>query len=67
MKVTAKLGKSVFQIDDTGSNVSTITRWNSDGVTEFFVPRQLLVNFAIELAKEALVPLLQKVLSGVKL
>lgn len=59
--ITAELGKTVFEIEDsTTPGVVKITRTNSDGAKEFFVPRTLIVKYTIQRLEKQLLPLLLK-------
>lgn len=63
-KIRSNLGNTVFEIEDSNTpGVLKIVRTNSDGVTEFFVPRGLVVGYAVQRAEEVFFP---KILEALK-
>ena len=59
-KATAKLGNTSYELAESSPGILKITRANSDGVTFFFVPKDLITEYALRRAEEALLPLLRK-------
>jgi hypothetical protein len=48
-KVQARLGKTHYELEETPTpGVVKITRFNSDGEREFFVPTVLIINYILE-------------------
>lgn len=65
-KITTSLGKTIFELEDSDTpNVLKITRSNSDGPREFFVPRELVLEYALQYASGLFVPALRMAL-GIK-
>jgi hypothetical protein len=62
VKVAANLGKTLFEMEDSSHGVLKITRTNSDGVAEFFVPVQLVLTYAVQRISDALPSMLLQVL-----
>ena len=59
-KATAKLGNTSYELAKSSPGILKITRANSDGITFFFVPKDLITEYALQRAEEALLPLLRK-------
>jgi hypothetical protein len=54
-KVEASLGRTKFELEETPTpGVVKITRRNSDGEREFFVPVSLIIEYAIGKAQAAM-------------
>lgn len=59
MRLTSRLGRSQYTIDDEASEHVRITRINSDGEAVMYVPFDLLVDYVVE---STLAPAMKKAL-----
>lgn len=60
MKNTMRLGKTTYEIDDDGPTTVRVTRRNSDGVVNIYLPRALVLAYAREHVVRAFVRAAEK-------
>jgi hypothetical protein len=63
MKATARLGKTEYSIEGSESSNVKITRINADGVTELYIPKSLIQEFAARIVSESPVSVTRRGLS----
>jgi hypothetical protein len=64
-KVEASLGRTKFELEETPTpGVVKITRRNSDGEREFFVPVSLILDYAVERVQSAMTASLKKAMGS---